>query len=110
MIKSAPDPLGSYCYLLWSATNLEFVASQVKIIARLATAVPTVAMFPAVVQVQALSGITVNWHCPTAVALQPVGMLKPVTALVPAPTWNRGPLGVMAEAASATSVVTESSC
>lgn len=54
--------------------------------ARFATAVPAVAMFPAVVQVHAESGITVNEQPPEVVALHPTGMLKPVTALVPAPT------------------------
>ena len=63
------------------------------------TAVPAMAMLPAVVQVKAPSGMIVN--DPPA---KPTGMVKPVIAAVPV-TWKRGPLGRMAPAAEATAAV-----
>ena len=58
-------------------------------------------MFPAAVQVNTASGITLNEHPPAAVALQPVGIVQPVIAFVPE-TWNNGPLGRVVPATEAT--------
>lgn len=84
-----------------SGTNLAALESQQKRLYRpAAVVVPAVRIFPAAVHVQIASATMVT-HPPT----KPIGIVNPVTALVPV-MWKNGPLSAVAPATEATAAVT----
>lgn len=87
-------------------TNFDKLADQVKIKEWPAVPVPAVMMFPAAVHVhvEPAAAMTVNEQAPTAVALQPVGTVKPEIAPAPLIT-NSGPEGRTTPVAAGTVAV-----